>query len=108
VSAVLNHPRRTSDEYGSSRPGPFVSLRAYLAGPPRVSQRQLAKRARCNQSHISMIANGTRTPSAKLALTLHAITGVPLAALLKPKKRRRRRAPPPAEGVTAEMHMQQA
>jgi helix-turn-helix protein len=97
---MANHRRRTSEEYGSSRLGPFVSLRAYLAGPPAVSQRRLARLARCNQSHISMIASGDRVPSAKLALRLHEITGVPLPALLRPRKRRRAKSEPKSE-----MHM---
>jgi transcriptional regulator with XRE-family HTH domain len=73
------------------------SLREYLDGPPAVGQRALAEAAGCNQSMISMLVRGKRVPSARLAVKLHAITGVPLKMLLAsrmekkvqpPKKRR--------------------
>jgi transcriptional regulator with XRE-family HTH domain len=60
-------------------------LREYLTGPPRVSQRQLAEAIGCNQSMISMLARGRRVPSARLAVKLYAVTGVPLKALLARK-----------------------
>jgi len=75
------------------------SLRAYLTGPPRVGQRTLAEAAGCNQSMISMLLRGKRVPSARLAVTLHTITKVPLKTLLAtrlgtaPSRRRRRPAP---------------
>jgi len=58
------------------------SLRAYLIGPPAIGQRALAEAVGCNQSMISMLARGTRAPSARLAVKLHAITGIPLRTLL--------------------------
>jgi DNA-binding XRE family transcriptional regulator len=61
------------------------SLREYLAGPPAVSQRALADAVGCNQSMVSMLARGRREPSARLAVKLHAVTGVPLKALLARK-----------------------
>ena len=68
----------------NSRRTPPQSLRAYLAGPPAVSQRTLAEAAGCNQSMISMLVRGKRAPSASLAVTLHAVTGVSLKNLLAP------------------------
>lgn len=61
---------------------PARSLREFLAGPPAVSQRALADVVGCNQSMISMLVRGKRVPSARLAVQLHAVTGVPLRALL--------------------------
>ena len=61
------------------------SLRAYLDGPARVSQRELADAVGCNQSMISMLVRGKRVPSAGLAVELHATTGVPLKMLLAPR-----------------------
>lgn len=67
-----------------SPPSP-PTLKAYLAGPPKVSQRALADAVGCNQSMISMLVRGTRVPAAALAVRLHTTTGVPLKALLAPK-----------------------
>lgn len=61
---------------------PPKSLRAYLKGPPGVSQRALADALGCHQSMVSMLVHRKRKPSANLLRQLHAITGVPLAALL--------------------------
>lgn len=58
------------------------SLRAYLAGPPVISQRMLAAAVGCNQAMISLLIRGARIPSPSLAAKLHAITGVPLRVLL--------------------------
>jgi plasmid maintenance system antidote protein VapI len=80
------HDISTTDAVRSPR-----SLREYLKGPPQHSQRQLAKRAGCNQAMISMLVRGTRRPRAALALTLHKITGVPLEALLAPRRRRHKK-----------------
>jgi len=70
------------------------TLREYLRGPPRISQRAFAERVGVNQSMISMLTRGRRRPRAALALKLHRITGVPLEALLAPRRRptRKRRA----------------
>jgi transcriptional regulator with XRE-family HTH domain len=65
-----------------ARRTPPQSLREYLAGPPAIGQRALAAAVGCNQSMISMLARGTRVPSARLAVKLHAVTGVPLQRLL--------------------------
>src|SRR5262245_39704799 len=85
------------------------TLREYLAGPPAVSQRALAEAIGCTQSMISMLVRGKRVPSAGLAVKLHAVTGVPLKALLAtkiekadaPKKRRR----PTARGDPGTQHV---
>ena len=80
------------------------TLRAYLAGPPKVSQRALAEAVDCNQSMISMLVRGVRVPSAALAVKLHTTTGVPLKALLEPKRKKdrpRARAPGPRGGRAA-------
>jgi len=62
-----------------------------------VSQRALAEAIGCNQSMISMLARGKRVPSAGLAVKLHAVTGVPLKALLATKigKTAAKATPPP-------------
>lgn len=80
-----------------------LSLSDYLAGPPPVGQRDLAEAVGCHQSMISMLVKGKRVPSAGLALKLHAVTGIPLKALLAPKlaRRTRRRAPPEEEPTGA-------
>jgi transcriptional regulator with XRE-family HTH domain len=84
----------------AARHPPPQSLREYLAGPPAVGQRALAEAAGCNQSMISMLVRGKRVPSARLAVTLHAITGVPLKMLLgsriatRPPPLKKRRHPP--------------
>lgn len=74
-----------------ARRTPPQSLRTYLAGPPPVGQRELAEAVGCNQSMVSMLVRGKRVPSARLAVQLHAVTGVPLKMLLAP----RLAAPPP-------------
>ena len=74
-----------SAKRSTRRRTPPQSLRAYLAGPPAVSQRMLAEAADCNQSMISMLLRGKRVPSASLAVRLHAITGVSLKNLLAPQ-----------------------
>lgn len=89
---------------GTRRDGPPPTLRAYLKGPPKVSQRALADALGINQSMVSMLMRGKRRPSAERMRDIHAITGVPLAALLnmapepEPRKRQRPKAkrPPPA------------
>jgi len=79
---------------------PPPSLRAYLAGPPAVGQRELADAVGCNQSMISMLVRGKRVPSARLAVQLHHVTGVPLKNLLAPRTElnepKKRQRPPPA------------
>jgi len=82
----------------AARRSPVRSLRAFLQGPPAVSQRALAAAVGCNQSMISMLAKGKRAPSARLAVKLHAVTGVPLQTLLAQRlpanpKHKRPRAP---------------
>jgi transcriptional regulator with XRE-family HTH domain len=59
-----------------------MTLAAWLAGPPRQSQRKLAHAAGCNQSMISMLAHGKRAARGKLALRLHRLTGVPVESLI--------------------------
>lgn len=61
------------------RPSP--TLAAYLDAPGH-SQTQLAKALGVQQSTISQWVRGVRIPRPDLALTLHALTGVPLKALL--------------------------
>ena len=76
MTKLITHPVR--------RQAPRT-LREYLSGPPAVSQRALAEAAGCNQSMVSMLVRSKRVPSARLAVKLHAITGVPLKALLAMK-----------------------
>jgi transcriptional regulator with XRE-family HTH domain len=94
------------------RDEPPKTLRAYLTGPPPVSQRALADALGVHQSMISMLASGKRRPSAMLTAKLHAITGVPLAALLnleeaepppRPRRRRTRRRVPPEEATSGRL-----
>lgn len=56
---------------------------------------------------ISMLVRGKRVPSASLAVTLHAITGVPLKMLLAPKigKAPGRRAAPPEPRAQGRRHV---
>ena len=61
---------------------PPQNLRAFLAGPPRTSQRQLADAVNITQSMVSMLVRGRRVPSPRLAVKLHCLTGVPLKILL--------------------------
>jgi transcriptional regulator with XRE-family HTH domain len=77
------------------------SLREYLTGPPAVGQRALAEAVGCNQSMISMLARGQRVPSARLAVRLHAITGVPLKMLLANKMTPTKPKRPAARGDPA-------
>jgi len=100
MTKTASHPAR--------RPAPRT-LREFLTGPPAVSQRALAEAAGCNQSMISMLLRRKRVPSAGLAVKLHAITGVPLRALLgarlaaaEPAPRKRPRAT--ARGDPAARH----
>lgn len=100
----------TRSTVGRRRTAPPQNLHEYLAGPPAVSQRQLAAAVGCNQSMISMLVRGMRVPSAALAVQLHAVTGVPLKHLLAtkigapPPPTRRARAPnrgsPPRQRVS--------
>jgi transcriptional regulator with XRE-family HTH domain len=71
----------------SRRPAP-QSLREFLAGPPAIGQRALAEALGCHQSMVSMLVRGKRLPSARLAVRLHAVTGVPLKNLLAPRFRK--------------------
>jgi transcriptional regulator with XRE-family HTH domain len=71
-----------------SRRTPAQSWREYFAGPPKVGQRAVAEAAGCHQSMISMLARGKRVPSARLAVRLHMITGIPLKVLLTQKLRK--------------------
>jgi len=64
----------------------YASLQAYLTGPPRVTQRDLARRAELNQSAISMILRGKRLPSGPMAMRLSQLTGVPVAAFFARKR----------------------
>ena len=70
----------------TAAPTPPRSLREYLNGPPRVTQRALALRVGCHQSMVSMLVRGQRLPRALLATKLHRVTGVPLDTLLRPKR----------------------
>ena len=59
----------------------------------------LADAIGCTQSMISMLVQGKRVPSARLAVQLHAITGVPLKMLLgarrlAPPLKTKKRGPP--------------
>jgi plasmid maintenance system antidote protein VapI len=76
-----------------ARRTPPRSLREYLAGPPTIGQRALAEAVGCNQSMISMLVRGTRVPSARLAVKLHAVTGVALQVLLATRLGRKRPGP---------------
>lgn len=82
------------------------SLQAFLKGPPRIGQRELAEAVGCNQSTISMILRGLRNPSAALIRELNRVTGVPLAVLhekpRRPKKRQAKAALPPEPPATTE------
>jgi transcriptional regulator with XRE-family HTH domain len=51
-----------------------------------ISQKELAFFVGVVPSHISMILNGTRKPSPKLAKKLSKITGKPLSYWLFPRK----------------------
>jgi hypothetical protein len=84
-------------ESSSPRPTP-PTLKAWFVAHPKRSQRWLAKEAHCNQSMISMLVKGERDAGGKLAERLHALTGVPIHALLhasdRQHRRRRKRGPP--------------
>jgi DNA-binding transcriptional regulator YdaS (Cro superfamily) len=67
----------------------------HLAGPPRVSQRDFAKRLGVNQSFISKIIHGKRAISWRRAFEIHAKTGIPLDDLRPPPKKRRKKKQPP-------------
>lgn len=103
VAPSLTRTRGTAMTKKRKRDAPAKTLRAYLKGPPKVSQRELARALGVHQSMVSMLAKGKRAPSATLLKQLHAITGVPLASLLHladeppPRHRRRRRRPPPED-----------
>jgi transcriptional regulator with XRE-family HTH domain len=69
-------------------PDPPRSLQAYLDGPPKVSQRALAKKAGITQGMVSLLKTGARHPRAGLARVLHELTRVPYAALLSGRRKR--------------------
>ena len=59
----------------------YDSIDAYLEGTKR-TQHELAAQLGITQGALSMIKNGQRLPRPELALSIHAITGIPLATLL--------------------------
>lgn len=61
----------------------YPSLSAYLAGPPRRTQEQLAAAVGVRQGLISKYVRGEQTPRLPIALKLHEVTGVPLKALTR-------------------------
>lgn len=69
------------------RPAPST-LQRYLKGPPRVTQRTLARKVGVHQSLISMLKRKERAAGGALALRLHRVTGVPLEELLRGPRRR--------------------
>ena len=58
------------------------SLKAFLKGPPRRSQRWLAQRVGCNQSTISLLARGMRGTRLKTLQRISQVTGIPVTTLL--------------------------
>lgn len=70
---------------------PPRTLRAYLKGPPKVSQAALARRLGVTQSMISLVVRGVRQPRAYLVLKLHRATRISLQDLLHPPRTRARR-----------------
>lgn len=80
------------------------TIQEFLDGPPAVSQQTLAHRLGCHQSMVSMLVSGRRRPGGKLALALHAQTGVPLTTLLGTSRRRANRPPPAATGSLHAQH----
>jgi plasmid maintenance system antidote protein VapI len=70
---------------------PPRSLREYFRRENALSQRQIARRLGCNQSHVSMIASGQRAASGTVGQKLAALTGVPLENLvIKPRRHRKK------------------
>lgn len=60
------------------------NLAAWFTANPTQRQEDLAKRLGIGQAHVSMLVNGERTPSLRLALRIEDITGVPVSALVAP------------------------
>lgn len=95
-----------------ARRTPPRTLQEFLDGPPAVGQRALADAVGCNQSMISMLRRGKRTPSAGLAVRLHAVTGVPLKSLLAsrlvdvpPRRKRKHKRPASRGDPRSHMHL---
>jgi len=59
----------------------YGNLREYFAAT-RGNQIALARQLGCGQSTLSLLANGRRRPSPRLAARLEKITGIPLRTLL--------------------------
>lgn len=59
----------------------YNSIDAYLQGT-ETTQQELADKLGISQGALSMIKAGQRIPRPKLALRIHALTGIPLATLL--------------------------
>jgi len=61
----------------------YRSLAAYLEGPPRRTQEQLAEAIGVRQGLISKYVRGAQTPRLEIAIRLHKVTGVPLESLTR-------------------------
>lgn len=53
-----------------------------------VSQEELARRVGTTQATISRYVDGTQYPTLPLAVRLHAVTGIPMTAMARPRRRR--------------------
>jgi len=67
------------------------AVKAYLKGPPRRSQRELAKKLGVNQSYVSKVVRKQRVMSTKLVFAFHELSKIPLEDLRPARLRRRRR-----------------
>lgn len=62
------------------------SLKGWLTGRG-VSQEDLARRVGTTQATISRYVDGTQYPTLPFAVRLHAVTGIPLTAMARPRRR---------------------
>lgn len=71
---------------GADKPARQVrSLRVYLRRKGE-TQKSLAARLGITQGHLSHLISGKRGPGLALGLRIHAVTGIPLDALLEQGK----------------------
>jgi transcriptional regulator with XRE-family HTH domain len=62
-------------------PRKYRNLAEYLEQTGQ-TQQALADKLHVNESYISLLASRRRQPSLRLALRIHALTGVPVSALV--------------------------
>lgn len=63
----------------------YSSLAAYLEGPPRRTQEELAGQLGVRQGTVTKWVRGKTMPRPEMALRISRLTGVPVEALVRAK-----------------------